>query len=59
MLLSGALVFLMIPGISLIHAGSADTKSALSLFRLPLFTLAVVGCQVKKISDPAIIEVNG
>jgi Amt family ammonium transporter len=46
MLISSALVFLMVPALSLIYAGIGKRTFALTLFRLPLITSAFVGLQV-------------
>jgi hypothetical protein len=46
MLISSALVFIMIPALSLIYAGIGNRSFALTLFRLPLVTGAFVGLQV-------------
>jgi Amt family ammonium transporter len=46
-MVSSALVYLMVAGISLLHSGLSDRRSAISLFRLPLLVSAVVGCQVR------------
>jgi Amt family ammonium transporter len=46
MLISSALVFIMIPALSLIYAGTGKRSFALTLFRLPLITGAFIGLQV-------------
>lgn len=46
MMISSALVFLMIPALSLIYAGMGNRSFALTLFRLPLITAAFIGFQV-------------
>ncbi|KAK0612243.1 ammonium transporter AmtB-like domain-containing protein [Immersiella caudata] len=43
--MASALVFLMIPALSLIYAGLSNRSFAMSMFRLPLMTAAVVGLQ--------------
>jgi len=45
MLISSALVFIMIPALSLIYAGLGNRSFALTLFRLPLITGAFIGFQ--------------
>jgi len=47
MMISSALVFLMIPSLSLIYAGIGNRSFALTLFRLPLITCAFIGVQVR------------
>ena len=44
--ISSALVFLMVPSLSLIYAGTGNRTSAMQMFRLPMITCAVVGFQV-------------
>jgi len=44
-MLSSALVFLMIPSLSLIYAGLGNRSFALTLFRLPLVTGAFIGLE--------------
>lgn len=46
MMISSALVFLMIPSLSLIYAGIGNRSFALTLFRLPLITGAFISVQV-------------
>ena len=45
-MISAALVFLMVPALSLIYSGMGNRTFALTLFRLPLITCAFVGLQV-------------
>ncbi|KAH7342596.1 ammonium transporter AmtB-like domain-containing protein [Rhexocercosporidium sp. MPI-PUGE-AT-0058] len=45
MITSSALVFIMIPALSLIYAGLGNRSFAMTLFRLPLITAAFVGFQ--------------
>ncbi|KAH7419434.1 ammonium transporter AmtB-like domain-containing protein [Cadophora sp. MPI-SDFR-AT-0126] len=45
MMVSSALVFLMIPALSLIYAGMGNRSYALTLFRLPLMTAGFIGFQ--------------
>lgn len=47
MLMSSALVFLMIPALSLIYSGLGNRSFALTLFRLPMVTAAFIGLQVR------------
>ncbi|PVH79157.1 Rh-like protein/ammonium transporter [Cadophora sp. DSE1049] len=42
---SSALVFIMIPALSLIYAGIGNRSFAMTLFRLPLITAAFIGLQ--------------
>ncbi|KAK3329258.1 ammonium transporter AmtB-like domain-containing protein [Apodospora peruviana] len=44
-MISSALVFIMIPSLSLIYAGLGNRSFALTLFRLPLMTAAFIGLQ--------------
>ncbi|KAK4172327.1 putative ammonium transporter [Triangularia setosa] len=44
-MISSALVFIMIPALSLIYSGLGNRSFALTLFRLPLITAAFVGLQ--------------
>lgn len=46
MMVSSALVFIMIPALSLIYAGMGSRSFAMTLFRLPLITAALIGFQV-------------
>ncbi|KAH6724337.1 ammonium transporter AmtB-like domain-containing protein [Leptodontidium sp. MPI-SDFR-AT-0119] len=45
MMISSALVFIMIPALSLIYAGLGNRSFAMTLFRLPLITAAFIGFQ--------------
>ncbi len=45
-MISAALVFLMVPSLSLIYAGLGNRTFALTLFRLPMITCALIGFQV-------------
>ncbi|KAK3393869.1 ammonium transporter AmtB-like domain-containing protein [Podospora didyma] len=44
-MMSSALVFIMIPSLSLIYSGMGNRSFALTLFRLPMVTAAFVGLQ--------------
>ncbi|KAK3366748.1 ammonium transporter AmtB-like domain-containing protein [Lasiosphaeria ovina] len=44
-MISSALVFIMIPSLSLIYSGLGNRSFALTLFRLPMITAAFVGLQ--------------
>jgi hypothetical protein len=46
-LVASALVFLMIPSLSLIYSGLGSRSFAMTLFRLPMVTAAFVGLQVR------------
>jgi hypothetical protein len=45
-MVSSGLVLLMIPAVCLLYSGHGDNASGPILFRLPLITTAIVGCQV-------------
>jgi ammonium transporter, Amt family len=51
MMTSSALVFLMVPGLALFYSGISDRRLTLSMAWLPIMTSAVVGMQVRQLTE--------
>jgi ammonia channel protein AmtB len=49
---ASALVFIMIPSLSLIYAGISNRSFAMTMVQLPMLTAAVVGLQVREPALP-------
>jgi ammonia channel protein AmtB len=47
MMISSALVFLMVPGVSLFNSGYSPKSSALTMLLLPLLTSTLLAMQVR------------